>query len=51
MYLHKYHTFTLLNVPASQRFDLLQETEVLGPALVDGQQQQMQIIGPLSFVQ
>jgi len=51
MYFHKYHTFTLLNVPAPERFDLLQDTEVLGPALVDGQQQQMQVTGPLSFVQ
>ena len=34
----EYLAFTVLNVPASQRLNFLQETEVLGPALVDGQQ-------------
>ena len=38
-------------IPVSEWFNLRQQTKILGPTLVDGQQQPMQITGLASFVQ
>jgi len=36
--------YLAVHSPVSQWFNLLQQAEILGPALVDGQQQQIEII-------